>query len=57
MDVTTFAKLVVLVVLLGMFVAMVLITPRIWGSNAPAQPTTPKESDKISESKRGGRRA
>ena len=33
MDATTAARLITLVVLAGIFVATVLITPRIWGSN------------------------
>ena len=35
MDGTGIAKLITLLVLIGVFVAAVLVTPRIWQANAP----------------------
>ena len=39
MDAAGIAKLITLLVLVGMFIAAVLVTPRIWHSNEPGERT------------------
>ena len=39
MDAAGIGKLITLLVLVGMFIAAVLVTPRIWHSNEPGEKT------------------
>ena len=46
MDAAGIAKLITLLVLVGMFIAAVLVTPRIWHSNEPGEKTAEGEKAK-----------
>ena len=57
MDAAGMAKLVTLLVLIGLFVAAVLITPRIWHANVTRAAEPVKGQDKAASSAERGSRS